>query len=136
MPCSVLGHSYPSPGPPHAWMKSPAALNSRTGGAALDFSSADKVRGRCNTHTLSCESTFELDTIPRIHWLGTFGQIGSPLNFGTSRAADVGPACAAAVRPSPGRPTSMTPLTNPRKPTLGPTNRFMAASLSGYPYQK
>src|SRR5438874_11277944 len=123
MPCSVPGHSYPSPGPPHAWRKSPAALNSKTGGAALGFSSADNVSGRCSTHTLSCASTFELDTTPSIHLLGTFGQVGSTLNFGTSRAVDGRPCAAAVSEPrAMNRPAAVT---NANK-TIFAIERFMA----------
>ena len=39
----------PAPGPPHAWMKLPAASNSRTGGAARPFSSGLK-RARALQH--------------------------------------------------------------------------------------
>src|SRR5215510_6544010 len=104
-------------------MKSPAALNSRTGGAALGFSSADKVRGRCNTQTLPCASTFELDTMPRIHWLGTLGQVGSTLNLGTSRAVEDG-ACAAAVPTLRSFRTPAT-ITAPNTTTIAAIVRFM-----------
>ena len=35
IPCSVLGQSNPSPGPPQKWSRCPYLSNSRTGGAAM-----------------------------------------------------------------------------------------------------
>src|SRR5262249_24206092 len=83
------------------------------------------VRGRCNTQTLPWASTFELDTMPRIHWLGTLGQVGSTLNLGTSRDVEDG-ACAAAV-PKLRRLSTPATITAPNTTTIAAIVRFMGA---------
>src|SRR5262245_47328612 len=96
MPCSRSTHSYPAPAPPQALMKLPAVSKTMTGGAAiLAYSGLRSVRGRCNTHTLSCASMAKLDGSPSFHLGGTFGHVRSTSNVGRLRAAG---ACAATVR--------------------------------------
>src|SRR5688572_6406580 len=73
-----------------------------TGGAALAFSAASSVPGRCRIQTWSCASTDTLATCPNCQLLGMVGHAGSTLNVGAARS------CA---RPAATRPTMATETT-------------------------
>src|SRR5215831_5731082 len=68
MPCSLLGQSWPWPGPPQLLSNLPSGANCNTGGAAWQqrdsggvfcapLSSSTRVFGRCTIQTLSSLST-------------------------------------------------------------------------------
>ncbi len=82
IPCWVVGHSYPAPGPPQACSSLPFGANSRTAGAGTQhsacggvsdaaFSPSGMLASRWNTQTLSCESTATPPTAPVTHRFGS-----------------------------------------------------------------
>src|SRR5262245_40032544 len=82
MPCSVAGHSYPWPSPPHALTNVPTLSNSSTGGAAWALFASGRLRGRWTIQTWSPGPTATDDTGPRIHLSGIFGHAGSTSKIG------------------------------------------------------
>src|SRR5229473_7287982 len=113
-------------------MKLPAWSNSITGGAGVDFVSADvdrgfaRVLGRLRTHTLPSLSPVTADPNPILYLAGTFGQEGSLSNCGTPPSPICG-ASADAAWPKTGNDTRGSAQTK-RIPTDRPiAMRFMGS---------
>ena len=123
IPCSVVNHSYPAPGPPHAWRNLPLGveLQHRTArecstppAAELSdaaFSPSGMLAGRWNTQTLSCESTATPPTGPVTHLFGSAcDHSGSGSKSGTCwRVVWAFPALSNTVATAPSVATTSTP---------------------------
>src|SRR6185369_6618119 len=139
MPCSLSGHGYPAPGPPHACASAPVLSNSSTDGAGAQQSergglsvaprsSSVRLLGRCTTQTWSRLSAATPAACPMSQLFGRgLGQNGSTSKTGAPAAeADAEPPLLAAEA----QPASNTASTSNPLPALATPVRIIAASLS------
>src|SRR6185295_10271363 len=122
MPCSLSGHGWPCPGPPHDAASAPLVSNSSTGGAGLQQrerggvsvaprSSSVSDFGRCTTHTRS-PLVATPAACPISQPLGSgLGQNGSTSNTGASATAAEAPLAIGVAPPASSFANTASPIT-------------------------